>query len=164
MHNVSAIAIAPTNTNRKQLYAESKKTAEKRVFYHAIDVYLKDSNAYQNTYFARYFEWQGICRERWFHSCISADMLNAEGEFITKSAHQNYLRSTFPFQTVNCYLTTFNVRKCAFSLWFEFFAQGELVSTGYQEIVFASDKKIARLPDALIEKIKQYDHGRTHYE
>jgi hypothetical protein len=29
-------------------------------FHCPIEICLKDSNAYGNTYFARYFEWQGI--------------------------------------------------------------------------------------------------------
>jgi enediyne core biosynthesis thioesterase len=57
-----------------------------KTFKHSIDVYLKDSNATGNIYFARYFEWQGICREKWFFECISADMLQSLGVFINKEA------------------------------------------------------------------------------
>ncbi len=73
-----------------------------RTFSHAMTIYLKDSNAYGNTYFARYFEWQGICRERWFFECIAPDMLQAEGVFITKHARQDYVHETFPFQEISC--------------------------------------------------------------
>jgi hypothetical protein len=69
-----------------------------QTFTHSLTIYLKDSNAYGNTYFARYFEWQGICREKWFFECISRDMLQKEGVFITKHAEQDYLQETFPFQ------------------------------------------------------------------
>lgn len=37
-----------------------------QTFKHELTPFLKDSNAYGNIYFARYFEWQGICREMWF--------------------------------------------------------------------------------------------------
>jgi hypothetical protein len=60
-----------------------------QTFRHTIEIFLKDSNAYTNTYFSRYFEWQGICRERWFFTSIQADMLQNEGVFITKRAHQS---------------------------------------------------------------------------
>ena len=130
----------------------------RRTFDHKIDIYLKDSNAYANTYFSRYFEWQGICRERWFHKCISADMLQSTGVFITKRAHQEYVHETFPFQTVDCQLNAYEVRQCSFYLLFQFFLGGELVSTGYQQIVFAThDKRIQRLPERILNLVKEYE-------
>jgi enediyne core biosynthesis thioesterase len=129
-----------------------------RTFHHEIDIYLKDSNAYANTYFSRYFEWQGICRERWFHQCISADMLQSLGVFITKLAHQDYKHETFPFQTVQCQLNTFEVKQCSFYLVFQFLVGGLVASTGYQQIVFAThDKRIQRLPDNVLLKMREYE-------
>ena len=43
---------------RSFLYSAPKKH---KTFRYSIDICLKDSNAYGNTYFARYFEWQGVC-------------------------------------------------------------------------------------------------------
>lgn len=127
-------------------------------FRHSIDIFLKDSNAYGNTYFARYFEWQGVCRERWFHQCITADMLQTQGVFITKNAHQNYVRETFPFQSVACELNTQDVRQCSFTLNFRFMVDGMLISNGYQQIVFATHgKRIQRLPEQILKKIRQYE-------
>jgi enediyne core biosynthesis thioesterase len=131
---------------------------DKQTFEHNIDIYLKESNAYGNTYFARYFEWQGVCRERWFHRCISADMLQNQGVFITKRAHQDYMQETFPFQTVQCEVNTFEVKSCSFYLLFRFLVDGKLVSHGYQQILFAShDKKIQRLPEAILKKVRAYE-------
>lgn len=139
----------------------SSEISEKRTFRHSIDIYLKDSNAYTNTYFSRYFEWQGVCRERWFHEHISSDMLQKQGVFITKSAHQNYVRETFPFQKVDCQLHTFDVKQCSFYLLFQFFVAGHLVSNGYQQIVFADhNKKIIRLPEHILNKIRQYEYNK----
>lgn len=129
-----------------------------KTFCHAIDIYLKDSNAYANTYFSRYFEWQGVCRERWFHRCISADMLQTQGVFITKRAHQEYVHETFPFQTVDCELNTFDVRQCSFYLLFRFMVAGQVVSTGYQQVVFASHgKRIQRLPGHILHQVREYE-------
>lgn len=133
-----------------------------KIFRHSIDIYLKDSNATGNIYFARYFEWQGICRERWFFECISADMLAPLGVFITKDAQQKYIHETFAFQKVECEVSTTAVKQCSFSLLFQFFVEGRLVSTGHQQIVFANkDKKISRLPEHILEKIRQYENPRT---
>ena len=128
-----------------------------RTFRHEIEIFLKDSNAYANTYFSRYFEWQGICRERWFHRCISADMLQAQGVFITKRAHQEYVQETFPFQTVACELNTFDVRQCSFYLP-AIHVDGRQVAGGYQQVVFAShDKRIQRLPQHILAKLREYE-------
>ena len=130
---------------------------EPAVFRHALTIYLKDSNAYGNTYFARYFEWQGICRERWFHECIAADMLQAEGVFITKHAQQDYVQETFPFQQVECEVNTYDVKRCSFWLEFRFYSGGQLVSTGRQHIVFANHaKQITALPQRVIGAIRRY--------
>jgi acyl-CoA thioesterase FadM len=128
-----------------------------QTFTHALTIYLKDSNAYGNTYFARYFEWQGICREKWFFECISRDMLQKEGVFITKHAQQDYLQETFPFQDVSCELNAYDVKKCSFWLEFRFYADGKPVSVGRQQIVFANHaKRITALPEAVIASIKRY--------
>ncbi|MET3628107.1 acyl-CoA thioesterase FadM [Burkholderia sp. 572] len=111
-----------------------------------------------NTYFARYFEWQGVCRERWFHECIHNNLLAAGGSFVTKRAHQEYVQETFPFQRVDCFLNTFEVRQCSAYLLFRFYVDGRQVSLGYQQIVFAGpDKRISRFPAGIIERVKAYE-------
>lgn len=132
-------------------------TTEK-TFHHAIDVYLKDSNAFMNTYFARYFEWQGVCRERWFHDCVHNNLLAAGGMFVTKRAHQEYVHETFPFQRVDCYLNTFQVRQCSAYLLFRFCVDGNPVSMGYQQILFTdTNRRIQRFPAGIIERVKEYE-------
>jgi enediyne core biosynthesis thioesterase len=131
-----------------------------QTFSHSLTIYLKDSNAYGNTYFARYFEWQGVCRERWFYECIAPDMLQAEGVFITKHAEQDYVHETFPFQEICCELNAYDIRKCSFWLEFRFYSGGHLVSRGRQQIVFANHAKvISALPAHVIGKIRQFDAG-----
>jgi enediyne core biosynthesis thioesterase len=129
-----------------------------RTFRHTIDIYLKDSNAYGNTYFSRYFEWQGVLRERWLHQCIAPDMLQSSGVLITKCAHQDYVHETFPLQTVECELNTFEVKQCSLHLVFRFMVAGHLVSRGYQQIVFAShQRRIQRIPEHALCKAREYE-------
>jgi enediyne core biosynthesis thioesterase len=129
-----------------------------KTFQHNIETYLKDSNAYTNIYFSRYFEWQGVCREHWFQRLITRDMLQKEGVLITKTAHNDFVGETFPFQTVRCLLNSYNVKTCSFYLIFRFFIEKKIVSIGYQQIVFANHrKKITRFPELILKKIKQYE-------
>ena len=131
---------------------------EPLTFRHTIDIYLKDSNAYGNTYFARYFEWQGICRERWLQQCIASDMLQTQGVLVTKNAHLDYVRETFPFQAVQCELNTEDVKNCSLKLVFRFTVAGNVVCTGYQQIVFTThDKRIQRIPSHILDKVRQYE-------
>lgn len=131
---------------------------ETLTFRHAIDIYLKDSNAYGNTYFARYFEWQGICRERWLQQCIAADLMQPRGVLITKNANIDYVRETFPFQTVECELNTWQVKQCSVTLVFRFLVSNSLVCTGRQQIVFAShNKKIQRWAPEVLENLRKYE-------
>jgi enediyne core biosynthesis thioesterase len=138
--------------------APSSGARPERTFRHAFDIYLKDSNAYTNTYFSRYFEWQGVCRERWFHQCISEDMLQSQGVFITKRAHTEYLQETYPFQSVECEMNAWDVKHCSFYLLFRFSVGESLVATGFQQIVFArQDKRIQRLPAEILQRIREYE-------
>jgi enediyne core biosynthesis thioesterase len=140
------------------LSQEMSNATTEKTFHHVIDVYLKDSNAFMNTYFARYFEWQGVCRERWFHDCIHNNLLAAGGMFVTKRAHQEYVHETFPFQRVDCYLNTFQVRQCSAYLLFRFCVDGNPVSTGYQQILFTdTNRRIQRFPAGIIERVKEYE-------
>ncbi|MET0267238.1 MAG: thioesterase family protein [Duganella sp.] len=134
-----------------------KTTEPLQTFRHTLTIFLKDSNAYGNTYFARYFEWQGICREKWFFECIDPGMLKDKGVFITRHAAQDYLRETFPFQEVSCEMQAYDVKKCSFWLEFRFFAGSVLVSVGRQQIVFANHaRQITALPAPVIERILHY--------
>jgi enediyne biosynthesis thioesterase len=136
-----------------------------KTFHHTIEVYLKDSNATGNIYFARYFEWQGICREKWFFECISSDMLQPLGVFVTKEAQQKYIHETFAFQKIECEVNTFAIKQCSFFLLFRFYVEGKLVSVGHQQIVFAqADKKISRLPSDILDKIRLYEADESTLE
>ena len=130
-----------------------------KTYEHRIETWLKDSNAYANTYFSRYFEWQGMCREAWFFRCISADMLQHMGVFITKKAHNDYVQETFPFQTIQGKVNTAQVKHASFYILFRFFNEdNQLVSGGFQQIVFADHgKKISRLPETILRKVRQYE-------
>jgi enediyne core biosynthesis thioesterase len=129
-----------------------------KTYHHSMDIYLKDSNAYGNVYFARYFEWQGVVRERWFHDCITPDMLVDKGVLITKEAHQNYVGETFAFQRVDCQLNTYAVKQCSIMLLFRFTVGERLISSGHQQIVFANhQKRIQRFPKEILEKMRAYE-------
>lgn len=141
-------------TNRSN---EQQSLAPKSYDY-AFHTTLKHSNATQNIYFSNYIEWQGVVRERWFFECIDNQMLQNQGVFVTKQVHQYYLKEGFPFQTVSCRLNTFNIQRCSFCLLFRFQIDGELISSGFQQIAFTNhSKRVTRLPQAVLEKIRAFE-------
>lgn len=135
--------------------------AEQITYEQEINPYLKDSNAYGNIYFARYFEWQGICREKWFAERIFANMFELEGAFVTKYAHNDYESEVFPFQKIICLLNTRHVKKASFEIVFKFYNADtrQLVSQGSQKVAFMNTrgKKLLQLPADILEKIKRYE-------
>ncbi|GAB1256568.1 hypothetical protein NBRC116494_10700 [Aurantivibrio plasticivorans] len=155
LENSKLTLMDPAVEQTKQPTAEP---APIKTFEYQFDTTLKHSNATQNVYFSNYFDWQGAVRERWFFECIDPGMLQDLGVFITKQAHNDYVRESFPFQTIRCELNAFNVQRCSFYLSFRFYEGDELISHGYQQIVFANhEKKISKLPLEVLSKVREYE-------
>ena len=123
--------------------------------------YLKDSNAYGNIYFARYFEWQGMCREKWFSECICPNMFELKGSLVTRSAYNDYVAAIMPFQKVRCELSTRKIKPTSFELVFHFYdvETNKLLSRGGQKIamVEAGGKKLLKFPEEIIDKVRYYN-------
>jgi len=130
------------------------------VWQHELTPYLKDSNAYGNIYFARYFEWQGMCREKWFSECICPNMFELKGSLVTRSAYNDYVAAIMPFQKVRCELSTRKIKPTSFELIFHFYdAQtNKLLSRGGQKIamVEAGGKKLLKFPEEILNKVRYY--------
>lgn len=157
MHAAHPVVFDARHIFNTQLGPE-QKTQTKKTYSQDFFSTLKHSNATQNIYFSNYIEWQGIMRERWFYDVIDQKLLSDIGVFVTKQVHQDYIKEGFPFQTITCKLNTFKIQKCSFFMMFRFFIGGELTSSGFQQVAFTNhQKKIARLPEAVLEKITQYE-------
>ena len=134
----------------------------RQTFRHELTPFLKDSNAYGNIYFARYFEWQGICRELWFTECIYSNMFEMDGAFLTRAAHNDYVQEVLPFQKIYCELNINNLKKTCFDLLFKFFNEkSEIVSEGFQTVVYTdlATKSIKKLPKDVVAKVKRYQRA-----
>lgn len=119
---------------------------------------LKQSNATQNIYFSNYIEWQGAVREKWFYECISRDMLQSEGVFVTKMVEQEYFLEGYPFQTIRCDLNVIDIQRCSFRLIFRFYIEDKLVGIGKQKIAFLNhEKRLTRLPLVARNRMKGYE-------
>ncbi len=122
---------------------------------------MKDSNAYGNNYFAKYFEWQGVCREAWLYNIFPEYCSGDNGILITKRAYTEYFNATFPFQKIRCLVNVRDVKRVSFFLTFCFCDpknEDHIFAKGYQQIALASkDYKLIRFPDETIRKIEKYE-------
>lgn len=132
-------------------------TENRKTFELSVDVYLKDVCPYQNTYFSRYLEWQGMCRERFLAEKLLAGS-TLDGMFLTKCCHQEYVDETYAFQRVKILLNTLQVKQCSSFLLFRFIVDEKLVSVGYQQIVCAGhNRQIQRIPNEIIERAREFE-------
>ncbi len=150
-------AIKNNNVVQFDVLSQIEDPKPAKTYEYSFETCLKHSNATQNIYFSNYVEWQGTVRERWFFDCIDPNMLSAEGVFVTKEAHQFYLKEGFPFSTIVCRLNSFRLQRCGFRLLFRFYCDDILISYGYQHVVFMGlNKRIVRLPSEVKEKVEAF--------
>ena len=79
---------------------------------------------------------------------------------ITRQAHTEYQKETFPFQKIRGMVNIRDIKKVSFFITFTFCdAENEnnVFATGYQQVVLADkNKKIIKFPSEIIDKVKQY--------
>jgi enediyne biosynthesis thioesterase len=130
----------------------------KKTYTCKIETFLKDSNAYGNIYFSRFFEWQGIVREKFWRECIADDMLASDLLLTTKSASIEYIQEVYPFEEILLELNTFDLKNTFLKIRtaFRSIPSKTLVATGDQTIVFRSiySRKIIRIPEDVKQKLK----------
>lgn len=130
---------------------------QKKTYMCEVEAAVKETPEYANAYFARYFEWQGIVREKWFTECIEPTLPELEGHFITSAARVNYHFEVYPFQKIKAILNTQNISETSFDLEIIFFHGTTLVSTGIQKITYADRlKNELPIPSPVLEKLHQY--------
>ena len=121
-------------------------------------VYLGDTNAEGNVYFAKYFDWQGQAREAFVKDQIPniVDLMKSGLILITCEAYNNFIKPSFLFDHIDIEINTYNIKKASFVLVFSIKNKisGELLSKGWQKIAFFDGKsgKLFEMPDIFREK------------
>lgn len=133
-----------------------------KAFVYEKQVYLSDTNAVGNTYFAKYFEWQGIVRESFFFKCLFPDpaaFAKSGIKLITAEAHMKYKHETVLLDKVVIKLTMGKVRRASAELLFTFRDKNtnKLIGEGSQVVVFADNTgKPIPMPDVVIKNLKPF--------
>lgn len=111
-------------------------------FVYDRSVYLPDTNAEGNAYFARYFDWQGETREAYLKHGITREeyktILRTKTRLVTVKASNEYFKPLWLFDEVRIRMTTRNIRHASLEMVFTVFNKvtGELMARGSQELAF----------------------------
>lgn len=133
-----------------------------RCFYALKTVYLSDTNAFGNTYFAKYFEWQGMAREAFLarHLVPDVSVLMKSGvKLITVEASHSYKQETVVYDRVCVEVRAGAPKNASVELLFTFRNDrtNQLIGEGRQVIAFANNKgKLIRVPEAITENLKRF--------
>ncbi|MCM8782027.1 MAG: acyl-CoA thioesterase [Candidatus Omnitrophica bacterium] len=119
-------------------------------------VYLTDTNLFGNTYFARYFDWQGMAREAFFKQIVGDfnKFLQSRIKLVTIEAYIKYHHEVTLFDEVIIKVKPDNIQIATFNLIFTYLNKktGQLVAEGRQKIGFVdSNNKAIPIPKKLKE-------------
>lgn len=124
-------------------------------------VYLADTNAFGNVYFARYFEWQGMAREAFFREVSGsyAEMLAEGVKYITIAASINYKKESLLFDDIQITVEPRRVSLTTVELIFTYInmTRKEVIAIGKQKIGFSTMVgEVIPIPKKLLEGAVKY--------
>ena len=128
-------------------------------FSHEFIVTLKDVNMYGTAYFARYFEWQGVCRELYFTTVKNYQEILSDVLLVTKYAWNDYQKQIHVFDQIHVKVQNRNIRKSSFEMMFTYINKktSEVVSIGGETLIFVNKKgNIVRIPEGIVKVINKH--------
>jgi enediyne core biosynthesis thioesterase len=136
-------------------------TVERRCFEVRHRVTFGDTNAAGSVYFARYFSWQGECRERLlaqFYPQFKEDLAQGFG-MSTEYAHQDFYGEAYLFDELVMRLWVKDLTRSRIEFEFEFIREQDqaLLARGTQAVVWTNQQhRPSLMPDALYEATAAY--------
>lgn len=139
-----------------------RATGDRFVFEKTI--YLTDTNALGNAYFARYFDWQGTAREEFLRWLLPDPMgfFGTGNKFFTVKAETEYKSGLSLYDEVQIEIRTANIRAMSFDFVFllSHKASGRLVAKGRQRFcVMGKDNRFTRIPAEMRVNLFKYRLG-----
>lgn len=124
-------------------------------------VYLCDTNAEGNVYFARFFEWQGMSREEFFRKNVPnhVQILQSGVRLITVNAWMIYQNECTLFDKVIIQVNTARLKQASLELMFTFVnaSRRQLVGHGGERLAFAaSDGELLPIPHTIRENARRF--------
>ncbi len=120
-----------------------------------------DTNTAGSVYFAKYFAWQGECREELlaqFYPEFAEDLKQGFG-MTTEFAHQDFFNEAALFAQLLIRLTVTTLTRSRIEFEFEFIREqdGKLLGRGKQAVIWTnSQHRPSLMPDKLYEATANY--------
>lgn len=151
-------------TTHLKTISKIKETPNKKIgnkFIFRRRVYLSDTNAQGNVYFAKYFEWQGDAREEFFRSAvpIHESFFSAGYRLLTVEASLEYKGEAKLYDEVEITVTVGWIKRASAELRFVFSNAGtaKTIAVGKQIIASAGkDGKPVAAPQAIRDLLLPY--------
>jgi len=150
--------IPPTTALELRKIVELSKLLKREKFSISLTVFLKDTNAEGNVYFARYFEWQGMAREAFFRKLLPGPaikvFMNGTLRLITVEASIQLVHELRLYDEVDIRVRPLNVRHTSVDLEFSYAKNpdGETIAVGKQTIAFSdSTGTLVPIPREVLE-------------
>jgi len=122
-----------------------------KTYEYRTTVTIGDTNLLQHMYFVHFFTLQGITRDLWVKEVVDGglDSIKNGLVLITKNAQCEYKKDFFLYDRVLIRMQIRNIRGASVELVFKFFNEKtmELHAEGTNEIVFARNSRICRIPE-----------------
>lgn len=124
-------------------------------------VYLGDTNAEGNVYFARFFEWQGMAREEFLKVNVPdcMEIMRAGIRIVTKNAWMVFQHECRLFDNVEIQIQTANLKPMSLELIFTFRnkASGTTLGRGGERLAFTNGEgKLVPVPSSIMENAKRF--------
>jgi|SRR5579884_833751 len=133
-----------------------KKEVHKKKFIFQKRVYLSDTNAQGNVYFARIFEWQGEAREEYLRVAVPnhEHLFTAGLRLLTVEAAAEYKGEARLYDDIEIEITVPWIKRASFQLNFNIVnaKTGQLLATGKQLITCSdAEGKLIAIPKPIKE-------------
>lgn len=136
-------------------------TTDRRWFEYRHLVTFGDTNAAGSVYFARYFHWQGECRERLLAGFYPEFVQDLHQGFVlvTEFARLDFVHEAALFDTVRVRLTVTSLTRSRIAFEFEFLREPDncVLARGAQAVIWTNPQRHPSLmPDKLFDATAGY--------
>lgn len=141
-------------------YIEGKQRELNR-FHYEHKIYLKDTNAFQNVYFAHYFDFMGAAREEFLNHILgaqTADFMKSGISLITVDSSIKYRNSLYLYDEFKVEVTVPKISKFKIKLDFEFVNSktGIIHANSSMTIAAGMNGSAIPIPPVMVEAIKPF--------
>lgn len=151
----------PSLKKDKGIIAKRELFLEKEQFLFHKTLYLTDTNALGNAYFARYFDWQGMAREEFLKRLTPNPLafFQAGYKILTVSAHMEYKHEILFYDEIEIEIKTDHIKKVSLDIIFIFKNKKteQIMAIGGQTLMFVNAKgKPALVPNEMRNNMLKY--------